>query len=333
MSVEDGESPAADLAEVQAAVDRARALTSQLLTFGRRALNRPQPVDLGSAAQALVPLLRRLLGERITIIPELEPGAVAVIDPGQLDQVLINLAVNARDAMPGGGRLRIGVGRGRARRGDALPPRAWIEVEDDGDGIPPALMGQIFLPFFTTKGRGQGTGLGLSTVQGIVGQAGGRVDVTSRVGEGTQFRIELPAVGAVEPAAPPRSRPERQKGDGLVLLVEDEDLVRRVAERVLARAGFRVLAAANEPDALAIADRQRPDILVTDIVLPGVGDGISLAEALRARWPDLPVLIVTGYTERTPPDWAALLTKPYEVDEFISLVRRLLDEARGAGAA
>ena len=333
MSVDEGGSPEADLAEVQAAVDRARALTSQLLTFGRRAINRPQPVDLGSSAEALVPLLRRLLGERITIIAELEPGAVAVIDPGQLDQVLINLAVNARDAMPAGGRLRIGVGRVQPRPGDTRPAQAWIEVEDDGEGIPPAQLDQIFLPFFTTKGRGQGTGLGLSTVQGIVGQAGGTVEVTSRIGEGTMFRVELPAVGAVEPPQPARARPERQTGDGLVLLVEDEDLVRRVAERVLVRAGFRVLAAVNQPDALAIADRERPDILVTDIVLPGIGDGISLAEKLRARWPDLPVLIVTGYTERTPPEWAALLTKPYEVDEFISLVHRLLDEARGAGIA
>jgi PAS domain S-box-containing protein len=326
-SIDEGISPEQDLLQVQAAVERARALTSQLLAFGRRAIIRPQPVDTAVAIGALVPLLRRLLGERVLIISELEADVVVAIDPGQLDQVLMNLAVNARDAMPDGGRLRIATGRTGAAGDDTWPAMAWIEVEDDGEGIAPHLLDQIFLPFFTTKGRGQGTGLGLSTVQGIVGQAGGRITVRSRIGEGTVVRIELPTTAAIPAVAAEGQPRERPTGTGFVLLVEDEDLVRRVGERVLLRAGFRVVTAANVPDALALAERERPDILVTDIVLPGVGDGIVLAETLRGRWPDLPVLIMTGYTERTPPDWAELLTKPYDVVDLVATVRRLLDGA------
>jgi two-component system cell cycle sensor histidine kinase/response regulator CckA len=331
-AAEEGVSPDADLLQVKAAVDRARSLTSQLLTFGRRAIIRPQPVDLAAAARDLVPMLQRLLGERITVVPELGEGAVAIIDPGQLDQVLINLAVNARDAMPGGGRLRVAAGRVGTPQDEGDAAMAWVEVEDDGDGMEPDILEQIFLPFFTTKVRGQGTGLGLSTAQGIVAMAGGRIVVSSQPGAGTVFRIELPLTGLAPVGEPAGDRSEPRTGEGLILFVEDEELVRRVGERVLSRAGFRVASAANVADAIAVAERERPDILVTDIVLPGTGDGITLAETLRRRWPDLPVLIMTGYTERTPPEWAALLTKPYEVDQLIATVHRLLDEARTAPA-
>ncbi len=348
-AVADGESPDAELAQIQSAVDRARSLTSQLLAFGRRAIVTPQPVDLARAVEALVPILRRVLGERIVILSELKPGAVALIDPGQLDQVVVNLAVNARDAMPDGGTLRIAVGAGDCRRARAAdqrePPEpagrdvaadgtpatcAWIEVEDDGTGIPADVLDQIFLPFFTTKQRGHGTGLGLATVQGIVAQADGTITVRSRPGEGAAFRIELPAVPAVPVSEPvPARREAHGTASGLVLLVEDEDLVRRVGERVLARAGFTVVTATNVPDALKLADRERPDILVTDVVLPGVGDGIALAETLRERWPDLPVVITTGYTEQAPPRWATLLTKPFDLDALASAVRTLVEAARG----
>ena len=284
VSAEEGDSPAPDLEQVQAAVERGRSLTSQLLTFGRRALVRPRPVDLGDAVRAPSPRCSVACSARTSrSSPSWKPDAVAVIDPGQLDQVLVNLAVNARDAMRDGGTLRIAVSRpgtgarcapgdapGRARRSARAGP-VVLEVEDDGEGIRPELLGQIFLPFFTTKERGHGTGLGLATVQGIVAQAGGRVRSPRGSGEGTTFRVELPAVARGPRAAKPKvqRRAAAATGDGLVLLVEDEELVRRVGERVLERAGFRVVSAANVPDAMAIADRGRPDILVTDIVLPG----------------------------------------------------------------
>jgi two-component system cell cycle sensor histidine kinase/response regulator CckA len=152
------------------------------------------------------------------------------------------------------------------------------------------------------------------------------------VGQGTLFRIDLPGIVLAQARDAETQRAARTTGDGLVLLVEDEDLVRQVAKRILERAGFRVQAAANAPDALEIAARQRPDILLSDIVLPGIGDGISLAETLHERWPDLPILLVTGYTERVPPQWAGLLTKPYEVGDIVDNVRRLLDEAAEARA-
>jgi two-component system, cell cycle sensor histidine kinase and response regulator CckA len=335
LAAADGMTPDEDLAQVQAAVERARELTAQLLAFGRRAMVRPRPVALGSAIEMLVPMLRRLLGEHITILTELDPDAAAVIDPGQLDQVIVNLAVNARDAMQQGGHLRIAAGRSTTHGGDGTTSLAWIEVEDDGGGIAPDLLDRIFLPFFTTKERGKGTGLGLSTAQGIVDQAGGRMEVTSRLGEGTMFRVELPGVvmAAKEEVAARGVATGAALRDALVLLVEDEDLVRRVGERVLSRAGCRVVTAATMPDAIAVADRGRPDILVTDVVLPGLGDGIALAETLRARWPDLPVLIVSGYSERLPPTWAALLVKPYHVDALVEAVRGLLDPGPAAGTS
>ncbi len=320
LAAADGMSPDADLAEIQGAVDRAKSLTSQLLTFGRRAIVRPRAVRVATAVGELTPLLQRLIGERIKITAQLDPAATVVIDPGQLDQVLVNLVVNARDAMPHGGHLRISAGLAQ----DTESKRAWLEVTDQGTGIPPDVLDKIFLPFFSTKERGHGTGLGLSTVQGIVVAAGGTISVSSVVGRGTTFRIELAAADLVPERATEPARDDVGRNVGsLVLLVEDEDAVRMSGARILERAGFRVVTAASVPSALAKAALERPDILVTDIVLPGRTEGISLAETLRGQWTGLPVLLITGYTDREPPSWAELLPKPFTAQELVASVQRL----------
>ncbi|MFN8631411.1 MAG: ATP-binding protein [Chloroflexota bacterium] len=320
LSADEGRSPADDLEQVQATVARARSLTDQLLAYSRRAVVSPRDVDLGDVVDAVAPMLRRLLGEHVEIIVTHREPATVRIDPGQLDQVLVNLAVNARDAMPGGGRLQISTGRVAVGGVD----RARMEVQDDGTGIEPAVLDQIFMPFYTTKGRGEGTGLGLSTVFGIVTQAGGTIEATSRVGEGTTFRVDLPAVDAAALERRPAVVAASPTGRGRVLYVEDEDGVRMVGMRALSRAGFRVVAAATAAEARALAGDERPDILVTDIVLPGGVDGISFADEMRARWPSLPVLLVSGYSERTPPPWAPLLPKPFTIDQLVHAVTRQL---------
>jgi signal transduction histidine kinase len=201
LSVEAGESPDTDLAQVQAAVERARSLTGQLLAYGRRAIVHPRPVDLGAAVEAMSPMLGRLLGEHIEVRTERGERAVAVLDPGQLDQVLVNLAVNARDAMPSGGHLRIATGRTGTASGTA-----WLEVQDDGVGMDPDVVERIFLPFFTTKERGRGTGLGLSTVYGIVTQAGGTIRVTSQPDAGSTFRVDLTSLLGLRASSTWRTR-------------------------------------------------------------------------------------------------------------------------------
>ncbi len=319
LTAAEGGSPDSELMEIQAAVARAKSLTAQLLTFGRRAIVRPSPLHLSAAIEELVPMLRRLIGERIEITTSLDTDAVVLIDPGQLDQVLVSLVVNARDAMPNGGHLRISVGVDPAFAGTA-----WLTVEDDGSGVPADVLEQIFLPFFTTKEHGKGTGLGLSTVQGIVVAADGRIDVESQPGRGTTFRIVLPLANepvANDPGLEPA--PAHPGAGATVLLVEDEDLVRHSGARILERAGYHVVTAADAALALESSGRSRPDVLVTDIVLPGVQDGLALAETLHARWPNLPVLLVTGYTDHELPAWADFLPKPFTARQLVEHVGRL----------
>ncbi len=325
LSVEEGLPPDDDLAQVQSAVERARSLTAQLLAYGRRAIVKPRPVDLAAAVDEMMPMLGRLLGEHIAIETRHGSGAVALIDPGQLDQVIVNLAVNARDAMPSGGHLHIETGRvAGADQGDVT----WLQVQDDGVGMASEVAESVFLPFFTTKERGRGTGLGLSTVYGIITQAGGTISLATRPGAGSTFRVELPAADPVVAESGPDARPSTVGQGASVLYVEDEELVRRVGERALARAGFDVSAASTAAEARRLADQRRPDILVTDIVLPGGVDGITLAEELRARWPALPVLLVSGYSEREPPAWAPLMAKPFEPNQLAMAVAGLLRAAR-----
>jgi PAS domain S-box-containing protein len=278
----------ADVEEIRGAAERAAALTRQLLMFSRREIVSPQVVDVGALVSDLESLLNRALPERVALRISCGPDLVPVlIDPAQLEQVLVNLVVNARDALPDGGTLSIAVS------GAAGGVR--ITVADDGVGMPPEVLERAFEPFFTTKEEGQGTGLGLASVHGAITDAGGTVDISSEVGRGTVVRIFLPAA-AMDPARPdePPPAPPRAPASASVMVVEDQDPVRRQACRILDDHGYAVRDAASGDDAL---DRwEDVDVLVTDVVMPGMS-GQKLAELARARKPDLRVVFMSGHTD------------------------------------
>jgi two-component system cell cycle sensor histidine kinase/response regulator CckA len=319
----------AELETVQDAARRGAALVKQLLAFARRQTLVPKVLPLNAVVEDIGPLLRRLLGEQVQLVLRLEePSRLVKVDDGQLGQVLINLAVNARDAMPQGGVLTIGTGHAVVLRpeGTLAPGRyAVLEVADTGTGMPPEVAARIFEPFFSTKGA-LGTGLGLATVQGIVAQSGGHIAVESRPGEGTRFRIhfprhEGPAPEAVAPEAEPTA-------SGPVLLVEDEALLRRLAEAALRHAGYRVVAAEDAEDALARVEEERPSALVSDVSMPGM-DGLALARLLRERWPGLPVVLLSGYAASTigadlESEGMRFLAKPYAPADLLAVVERAL---------
>ena len=298
------------LDEILRAADRSAALTRQLLAFSRKQVMRPQVVDLNDVIRDMETMLRRLLGETITLSASLSDELVPIkVDPGQLDQVLMNLCVNAKDAMPEGGRLRIGTdtvsvnGEPLSTHDGALEPGDYVEltVEDTGIGLEPGLLDRIFEPFFTTKQAGEGTGLGLATVYGVVSQSGGGIAVSSEPGVGTTFRVYLPACasGEHEGSHGHESTDARRlaSAGGTVVVVEDEEAVRRLITSVLERAGHSVLAAGTGHEALAILrEYDGPVHLLTDVVMPGMG-GPELAEALRAEHPRLRVCFMSGYTE------------------------------------
>ncbi|MGZ8379306.1 MAG: PAS domain-containing protein [Gemmatirosa sp.] len=329
-----------DLAAVDEATARAVQLTRQLLVFSRKQLLKPEVIDLNRVVEGVTPLLRRLIGEDIRVLTL--PGASlapVVADPGQLEQVLMNLAVNARDAMPNGGTLRIETANVEAtaaealHRGAVVEPGAYVRltVRDTGVGMGEGTVARIFEPFFTTKASGQGTGLGLSTVYGIVKQSGGHVWVTSAPGEGTRFDIDLPAAAApaTSVVAETASR-GADRGTETVLLVEDDAAVRASVRRILTQAGYTVLTAANGRDALREVEASvRPiHLVLTDIVMPEMS-GREFVEQLTVHHPDLRVLCMSGYTDDeivrrglVVPN-AALLEKPFTPE-------RLLDEVRAA---
>ena len=300
------------LDEILRAADRSAALTRQLLAFSRKQVMRPRVVDLNDVIRDMETMLRRLLGETITLSTALSDGLVPIrVDPGQLDQVIMNLCVNAKDAMPEGGRLRIGTdtvsvnGEPLSLHDGALEPGDYAEltVEDTGVGLDAAVLDRIFEPFFTTKKAGEGTGLGLATVYGIVSQSGGGVAVSSEPGVGTTFRVYLPACasceleGSDDDDSSDASRPGGA-GGGTVVVVEDEEAVRRLITRVLERADHTVLAAGTGHEALALLREYDGPVhlLLTDVVMPGMG-GPELARALRAEHPQLRVCFMSGYTE------------------------------------
>ncbi len=333
-----------DLVEIREATTRATGLTRQLLTFTSRRVGQPRMVDLGAAVQEMERMLRRVIGENIELETILGEGDLHVkADGAQLDQIILNLAVNARDAMPDGGRLHIAVDglslRDPAAHGVELPAGEYVRlrVRDTGPGMDAALRARIFEPFFTTKGPNRGTGLGLSTVQGIVRQGGGEITVESEPGAGTTFIILLPR--AREPLALPRSRngtgaaAPPASGTPAILLVEDEDAVRRLVGRILGEAGRHVIVAPTPALGLEILARDDARdgaiaLLISDLVMPGM-DGVELARRARAMRPTLPILFVSGYGEEAvarhdlPAD-AAILEKPFTPRELEARVRALL---------
>jgi PAS domain S-box-containing protein len=313
-----------DLGQIAAATERASELTRQLLAFARRQSLELELVDLNDGVTQARRLLEPLLGEDVALALRLDPALGGIRgDEGQLTQVLVNLAVNARDAMPDGGTLTIATAN--------EPDRVVLTVSDTGHGIDPDASEHLFEPFFTTKGIGRGTGLGLATVHGIVEQLGGRISVESSRGAGATFQIAFARAGERPERAVPPPRPEPVPGDETVLLVEDEEIVRRLTAEMLERLGYRVVAAASPQEALAL---DAPwDVLVSDVRMPGMS-GPELAAALRARRGDLAVVFMSGYAGSLATDEldAELLAKPFELAELARAVRAALD-ARAATAA
>ncbi|HVO18157.1 MAG TPA: response regulator [Anaeromyxobacter sp.] len=333
-----------DLEQVLAAGARAAALTRQLLAFSRRQFLKPTVLSPNAVVVGLERMLRRIIGEDVRLELRLDPGLGHVrADPAQLEQVLMNLVVNARDAMPRGGQLVIATGSARLAEGDLgghpdARPGAYVvlEVKDTGQGIDPAVLPHIFEPFFTTKGPGKGTGLGLSTVYGIVKESGGFVEVRSQLGQGTAFRVHLPLGQALPAAAEAATEAEPSGGSETVLVVEDDGGVRRLVHRVLEPAGYTVLSAPSGPDAFRLQERRAGPVhlLLTDVVLPAM-DGAAVAERFRVLQPGIRVLFMSGYPGRAPssPDVSGrdlwLLRKPFTAADLLRKVRDRLDAPEG----
>ncbi|WP_374942854.1 response regulator [Sphingomonas sp.] len=343
-----GDSDYDDIQQIRTNSNRAAGLTRQLLAFSRQQTLRPQVLQLPDVVSEVSNLLKRLMGEtvKLDVAHGRDLGPIRA-DPGQLEQVVVNLAVNARDAMlsanpRGGGTLTIqtrSVPAHEVRRmaSDILPVADYtgLFVTDTGGGIPPDVLPKIFEPFFTTKEVGKGTGLGLSTVYGIVKQSGGYIFAESKPGDGAVFSIFFP-VHAAAAAAPIRTVAARSQpkpadvwGTGTILLVEDEDMVRAVAERALTRQGYQVLTAENGEVALEVLARSgRPDLLVSDVVMPTM-DGPTMVRLAREKYPDLPVLFMSGYAEEQlrksiDIDDVAFLPKPFSVQQLAEAARDAL---------
>lgn len=322
-----------DAALVRASAERGGGLVRHLLAFGRQQALQPQVIRVDEAIRAVTALLGRLLGSKITLELDLTvPEGLARVDPTQFDQVLVNLAVNARDAMEAGGTLTIRSGhitlhRPLVRGREWVPPGRYVmvEVQDTGCGIAPDLLPRIFDPFMTTKRDSGGTGLGLSTVHGIIRQSDGFLGVESEPGIGTRLRVYLPrhaAAGATAIPPPPVDLPVNVSR--CVLLVDDEPLVLRLAERAFRQAGWAVIGAADGEAAAEQARKAgRLDLVVSDVMMPGL-DGLGLVRRLRERWPALPAILVSGYANedvrrdlnRTE---MKFLPKPYRLSDLIQL--------------
>ncbi len=327
-----------EVEQIHAAGERARDLTRQLLAFARRQVTTLVSLDLNEVVRGSERLLRRVLGENVEIQTSLAHGLWPVLgDPGQLEQVIVNLAVNARDAMPRGGRLTLETRNVSGSPGSTATAGEWVQllVRDTGVGMSPEVMAHLFEPFFTTKPAGHGTGLGLATVHGIVALANGRVRVESEPGVGSLFEISFPrGVEALAPAARSAARPAPMAGGTeSVLVVEDDPLVREVTARALRAGGYRVLVADGGAEALQVAGREGRmlRLVVTDVVMPGL-DGKTLADELARRLPGIRVLFVSGYTRDVISHHGVLdsgiefLEKPFTSSALLARVRGLLDQ-------
>ena len=331
------EPPRASVEEILRTVERAAALTSQLLTFSRHQVAQPVALDLTSVVARMDRMLRRVIGEDIELVADLSPSLGKVkADPGQIEQVILNLVVNARDAMPAGGRITIRtadleLGSEEARPRPASPgPWVLLSVADTGQGMDEDTKAHLFEPFFTTKELGKGTGLGMSTVYAIVERSGGDILVASQPGQGATISIYLPRVEeTAEPRrdSTPPAGPER--GAETILLAEDEDAVRKLVLEVLSQRGYTVLQASEPEEALQLSLRHpgKIDLLLTDVVMPQMS-GRELADRLAPSRSDMKVLFISGYTEDAlPGNWnqAALLKKPFTPAALALKVRQILD--------
>ena len=335
-----------DLQQVRAAGRRGQELTQQILAFSRRQVLNPTVLDVNRVVGMLVPFIKRVIGEDITWLFEPADVPRVEVDRGQLEQVLMNLAVNARDAMPTGGTLRVATAAvdldeaAAAEIGDARPGRyTRILMRDTGPGLPPEITDRIFEPFFTTKGPGQGTGLGLGTVYGIVRQSGGFVTVDSRPGEGAAFHVHLPAVrrrgrGGASPEARENAAPPRGRGERIVV-AEDEEAVRAFVVETLRGLGYQVREARDGTDAkeILLGDAPRPDLVLTDVMMPQV-DGIEIARVAESL--GIEVLFMSGYVsdpggaDRLPPA-EKLLRKPFLPADLARRIRTILDKRPSEG--
>ncbi|MEA2349347.1 MAG: two-component system, cell cycle sensor histidine kinase and response regulator CckA, partial [Thermoleophilaceae bacterium] len=310
-----------DLEEIRQAAERSSELSHQLLVFSRRETVQPVVLDLNSVVTDTERLLARSIGEDVSLVSRLADGPCLVeADPAQLEQVVVNLVVNARDAMTGGGRILIETTAGE---------QVVLAISDEGHGMEAEVAARAFEPFFTTKPKGAGTGLGLATVYGTVTQAGGHAEIESEPGSGTTVRVYLPVASGSLP-------PEEQAtvdggnggdGSGTILLVEDEDAVRELTRRILAGSGFECLEATGAEEALRLYDenRDRVSLLLTDVVMPGMS-GQELAERIAGAGSGPPVLFMSGYTDESVVSGAGgrMLRKPFTADALLRGVRDAL---------
>ncbi|HEY2909074.1 MAG TPA: ATP-binding protein, partial [Gemmataceae bacterium] len=326
--------------DIRGASERAAGLVRQLLTFGRRQPARPEVVELNAVVSDIIGLLKRLLGERISIVTNLSQNSVRTrVDRSQLEQVIMNLAVNARDAMPKGGTLTINTSSVTDVQNGSDPAKsARLIVADTGSGMTPEVRAKIFEPFFTTKGPGKGTGLGLATVYGIVKQSGGQIGVDSALGVGTAFCVELPWCEDLPGSSPSMYLPmsqtqrDRQVGRGRsVLLVEDEEAVRKLARSALENSGYAVTAADHGEAALDLLDSGLTiDVLITDLTMPGMG-GRELAARVRLARTEVGVVFISGYAPDS--SWlndvpgALFLAKPFTPNDLLKATGKAIARA------
>ncbi|MFZ1878525.1 MAG: PAS domain S-box protein [Gaiellaceae bacterium] len=343
-----GNADSAELAQIAAAADRAAGLTRQLLAFSRRQVLQPKVIDLNEIVSGLSPMLTRLISEHVELVTSLDGRLEPVLaDPGQIEQVLMNLVINARDAMPNGGKLTIETSTTTLDESycdvheDARPgPHTVLAVTDTGGGMDADTLKRVFEPFFTTKAPGSGTGLGLATVHGIVKQSGGNIWVYSEPEHGTTFKIYLPSVAAELTSEREVERDASPRGNETILVVEDQDAVRNVVALMLESSGYTVHAAAYPADAIRLVEQAEAqiDLLLTDLVMPGIG-GRELAALIHEHQPDIRVLYMSGYPDHATTrngkrdHGSPYLEKPFSESQLTQAVRATLGEATSRSSA